>query len=66
MAIATTDPRTGKVLRTFDALSEVELEDRLARAAAAAVCYRVTTFEQRAGWLRAAADVLDARQAEVA
>ena len=66
MAIATTDPRTGKVLKTFDALSEVELEDRLARAAAAAERYRVTTFEQRAGWLHAAADVLDARQAEVA
>ena len=66
MAIATTDPRTGQVLATFDALTATELEDRLARAAAAAATYRLTTYEQRAGWLRAAADVLDRRTDEVA
>ena len=66
MAIATTDPRTGEVLKTFEALSEAELEDRLSRAAAAAQNYRLTSFEQRAGWLRAAADVLDRRQDEIA
>jgi succinate-semialdehyde dehydrogenase/glutarate-semialdehyde dehydrogenase len=36
MAIATTDPRTGQVLTTFDELTDDQLEDRLARAAAAA------------------------------
>jgi succinate-semialdehyde dehydrogenase/glutarate-semialdehyde dehydrogenase len=66
MAIATTDPRTGEVLRTFDPLSPGELEDRLARAAAAAATYRLTTFEQRAGWLRAAADVLEQRTEQIA
>ena len=66
MAIATTDPRTGEVLKTFEALTPDELEDRLARAAAAAERYRLTTYAQRAGWLRAAADVLDRRTDEVA
>ncbi|MDP9498191.1 MAG: NADP-dependent succinic semialdehyde dehydrogenase [Actinomycetota bacterium] len=66
MAIATTDPRTGEVVRTFDALSDAEIEDRLARAHAAAQTYRLTTFEQRAGWLRAAADICDRRQDEIA
>ncbi len=66
MPIATTDPRTGKVVKTFDALTSDELEDRLSRASAAARTYRLTTHEQRAGWLRAAADVLDARTDEVA
>ena len=66
MAIATTDPRTGRVLRTFDDLTPAELEDRLARAHAAAGTYRRTTYEQRASWLRAAADVLDRRSDEVA
>jgi succinate-semialdehyde dehydrogenase/glutarate-semialdehyde dehydrogenase len=66
MAIATTDPRTGKVLKTFDDLTDDQLEDRLARAAAAADTYRLTTHEQRAGWLRAAADILDKRTEEVA
>ncbi len=66
MPIATTDPRTGKVVKTFDALTADQLEDRLARAAAAARTYRLTSYEERAGWLRAAADVLDARADEVA
>jgi succinate-semialdehyde dehydrogenase/glutarate-semialdehyde dehydrogenase len=35
------------------------LEEKIGRAAAAWEHYRLTTPEQRAGWLRAAADVLD-------
>ena len=66
MPIATTDPRTGQVLKTFDELTDEQLEARLARAAKAADSYRLTTHEERAGWLRAAADVLDKRTDEVA
>jgi succinate-semialdehyde dehydrogenase/glutarate-semialdehyde dehydrogenase len=66
MAIATTDPRSGEVLRTFDELTDDQVEDRLARAAAAARTYRLTSHEERAGWLRAAADILDRRTDEVA
>jgi succinate-semialdehyde dehydrogenase/glutarate-semialdehyde dehydrogenase len=66
MAIATTDPRTGEVLTTFPELTAAELEDKLARAAAAADRYRLTSHEERAGWLRAAADILDKRTDEIA
>jgi succinate-semialdehyde dehydrogenase/glutarate-semialdehyde dehydrogenase len=66
MPIATTDPRTGEVLKTFDELTDEQLEERLARAAKAADSYRLTTHEERAGWLRAAADVLDKRTDEIA
>jgi succinate-semialdehyde dehydrogenase/glutarate-semialdehyde dehydrogenase len=66
MAIATTNPTTGETVKTFEPLSEAELEDRLARAAAAFDGYRRTTFEQRADWLRSAADVLDADRDDVA
>jgi succinate-semialdehyde dehydrogenase/glutarate-semialdehyde dehydrogenase len=59
MAIATTNPTTGETLRTFEPLTDAELEEKLARASAAAASYRRTTPEQRVGWLRAAADVLD-------
>ena len=31
MAISTTDPRTGEVLRTFDELTDEQVEDRLVR-----------------------------------
>jgi succinate-semialdehyde dehydrogenase / glutarate-semialdehyde dehydrogenase len=61
MAISTTDPRSGEVLRTFDELSDDQVEDRIARAAAAASTYRLTPHAKRAGWLRAAADILDER-----
>ncbi len=66
MAISTTDPRTGEVLKTFDELTDDQVEDRLSRAAAAAASYRLTTHDQRRGWLRAAADILDKRTDEVA
>ncbi len=59
MAIATVNPATGETLKTFEALTEVEIDDRIARAAAAFEGYRLTTVDERAGWLRAAADVLD-------
>ena len=66
MPISTTDPRSGEVIRTFDELTDEQLEDRIARAAAAASTYRLTSFEERAGWLRAAADILDRRTDELA
>jgi succinate-semialdehyde dehydrogenase/glutarate-semialdehyde dehydrogenase len=59
MGIATINPATGRTVRTFDALTDAELEDRLARAAAAHAGYRRTGVAERAGWLTAAADVLE-------
>jgi succinate-semialdehyde dehydrogenase/glutarate-semialdehyde dehydrogenase len=66
MAIATTNPTTGEVVKTFDALRSEELDARLERAAVAFRSYRRTSYEQRAGWLRAAADLLDAEAQETA
>ncbi len=66
MAIATTDPRTGEVVKTYDELTPDELEAKLAKAASAAATYRLTSFDERAGWLRAAADLLDTRTDAVA
>src|SRR5215207_9433581 len=60
MAIATINPATGETLKTYEPLSDDALEEKIARAAAAWVTYRLTTAEERAGWLRSAADVLDA------
>jgi len=59
MAIATINPATGETVETFAELSDAQLEEKLARAAATAIAYRCTTFAQRAGWLRAAADILE-------
>jgi succinate-semialdehyde dehydrogenase/glutarate-semialdehyde dehydrogenase len=59
MAIATTDPSTGTVLKQFEPLTDGELEERVALAAATAVQLRATTFAERAGWCRRAADLLE-------
>jgi succinate-semialdehyde dehydrogenase/glutarate-semialdehyde dehydrogenase len=60
MAIATTNPTTGEVVKTFDPLTESELDARLERAATAFAGYRATSYAQRAEWMRAAADLLEA------
>lgn len=66
MAIASTNPVTGEVVERFDELTAEQLEDRLARAATAAGSYRLTSTEDRAGWLRSAADRLEGQTDEVA
>ncbi|MFJ8042354.1 aldehyde dehydrogenase family protein [Kitasatospora sp. NPDC096147] len=66
MAIATVNPATGETLETFEPLGRDALELALARAAEAAVRHRATTFEERAGLLRRAADLLDAEHDRLA
>jgi succinate-semialdehyde dehydrogenase/glutarate-semialdehyde dehydrogenase len=66
MAIATINPATGETLTTYEPLSDEALEDKIARAAAAWTTYRLTSVEDRVGWLRSAADVLDADTDSVA
>ena len=48
MAIASTNPATGELLQSFDALTEAQVEERLQIAADAFRTYRATTFAERA------------------
>jgi len=57
--IASVNPATGETVRTFDPLSDSEIEDKLARAEAAWQSYRRTSLQDRAGWLAAAAQILE-------
>ncbi len=66
MAIATINPATGEVLKTFDAMTAEQVDAALARADAAFRELRGTSFGQRAGWARAAAGVLDAERDDIA
>jgi succinate-semialdehyde dehydrogenase/glutarate-semialdehyde dehydrogenase len=66
VAIATINPATGETLKTYDELSEAEVERCLAAAAAAYASYRLTSFADRAGWMRQAADILDAENEQIA
>ena len=65
-SIRTTNPATGEVLRTFEPLTADEVDARLERAATTFRTYRTTTIEQRAAWMHAAADRLDADRASIA
>ena len=66
MAIATINPATGETLKTFTAMSDAEVDARLAQAAETFAQYRLTTFTQRAEWMRASASVLDHDCEEIA
>ena len=66
MPIASINPATGAVLKRFEPLSEADIEHKLALAAQTFATYRHTSFEQRAGWLHQAAQVLDDNKAAYA
>ena len=57
--IASINPATGETLRTFDALSDGQVDHTLARAQAAYRTYRHTALADRARWLTAAAEILE-------
>ncbi len=59
MGIASINPATGETIKGFAALSDSELERKLAKAAATFATYKATTFAQRATWLNGAAQVLE-------
>jgi succinate-semialdehyde dehydrogenase / glutarate-semialdehyde dehydrogenase len=59
MPIATINPATGETLRTFDALTAAELDDKVQRAADAFLRHRRTPMAERAAKMRRAADLLD-------
>jgi succinate-semialdehyde dehydrogenase/glutarate-semialdehyde dehydrogenase len=66
MPITTVNPATGEVVKTFDEMTDEQVDAALQRAVDTFATYRRTTFAERAGWLRAAADILEAEADETA
>ena len=66
VAIATVNPATGETLKTYDEISDEEVERCLAAAAGAHASYRLTGFGSRAGWMLRAADILDDERDQIA
>ena len=60
MAIATINPATGETVDTFEAHDSAEVERRVAQAFEAAQTLHGTTYAQRAEWMHATADILEA------
>ncbi len=60
--IASINPSTGETLRTFEELTDAQLDGKLAKAEAAYRSYRRTAFADRARWLAAAANILESEK----
>ncbi len=60
MSISTTNPATGKTLRTFEPFSTAKVEEALDRGLAAYRQHRRTSFVDRASRMRKAAAILEA------
>src|SRR5229473_15244 len=59
MAIATINPATGQVLKTFESLSDAQLEVKLQKAADTFLSYRKVPFAERALMMLNAAAILE-------
>jgi len=59
MAIATVNPATGEVVKTFEALTDTEVEQKISIAQSQFLQYRSIPMSQRAQWLSEAANILE-------
>ena len=59
MTIASINPATGETLKTFEALSDSQIEDKLRLAVSAFSEFRRTTFADRAARMMKAAEILE-------
>lgn len=64
MGIATINPATGEVVKTFEALSDEAIAQKLDLAQQAFEQHRRTSFAQRAEWMNRAAQILVDRKEE--
>ena len=62
--IATINPATGETLKTFDSLTEQEIDEKLKRAFETFRSYRRTTFEEREWMMLRAGEILDIESRE--
>lgn len=62
MAIATVNPATGQVVRTFEPMSDAQVEDRVQRAADIFLEYRTFPFAERARKMFRVAEILESEK----
>ncbi len=66
MAIATINPATGEIVKTFEPLTPAQIEQKLQLAVAAFQVHRRTTFADRAAKMMRAAEILEKEKDECA
>jgi succinate-semialdehyde dehydrogenase / glutarate-semialdehyde dehydrogenase len=66
MAMAVTNPTTGLVEKEYEEHTEADIEAKLAAAQAAHEAMRRMSFDQRAQWMNAAADIMESEVSQLA
>ncbi len=66
MPIASINPTTGEVIKTFDALTAAQVEMKLQLAVRAFAAFRKLSYNERAQMMTRAADILEAEKDELA
>jgi len=66
MAIATINPSTGELVKSFDPLTAAQIEQKLQLAASAFRTHRRTSFAERASRMMRAAEILEKEKDECA
>lgn len=66
MPIASINPATGETLKTFDPLSETQIDEKLQRAAETFATYKRTSMADREAWMLRAAEILEAEKKDLA
>ena len=66
MPIASVNPATGETIKTFESLSESQIDEKLQRAADTFRSYRNTTFAEREPMMLRAAEILEQEKDEFA
>jgi succinate-semialdehyde dehydrogenase/glutarate-semialdehyde dehydrogenase len=65
MAIASVNPATGEILKTFEPLTAAQIEAKLHLAANTFATFRKTSFAERARMMNNAADILESEKQEL-
>src|ERR1700756_1456121 len=62
MAIATINPTTGETIKTFDALTDAQIEQKIQKATDTFPKFRALSFADRAKMMLKAAEILEAEK----
>ena len=66
MPIASVNPTTGETLKTFEPLSETQIDEKLQQASQAFRSYRQTSLADRERWMLGAAEILETEKQNLA
>jgi succinate-semialdehyde dehydrogenase/glutarate-semialdehyde dehydrogenase len=66
MAIATINPATGQTIKTFDALTDAQVDQKIQRAAEAFPAFRKLSFADRGRMMMRAAEILESEKDSLA